>query len=62
MSENETSIVKSIIDKKFNKANEKFTDMMRNKVYKAVDDFKKGFTYVTQEHDKTPEPQEKADG
>ena len=57
MSENQTSIVKSIIDKKFNQANEKFTDMMRNKVYKAVDDFKKGFKYVT--HDKAPEVETK---
>ena len=60
MSENKTSIVMSINDKKFNQANEKFADMMRNKVYKAVDDFKKGFKYVT--HDKTLEPQEKTDG
>jgi len=60
MSENETSIVKSIIDKKFNQANKSFADMMRNKVYKAVDDFKKGFKYVTQE--KVPETQEKTDG
>ena len=57
MSENETSIVGSIIDKKFNKANEKFADMMRNKVYQAVDDFKKGFKYVT--HDKAPEVETK---
>jgi hypothetical protein len=57
MSENETSIVKSIIDKKFNQANEKFADMMRNKVYQAVDDFKKGFKYVT--HDKAPEVETK---
>ena len=57
MSEKEPSIVKSIIDKKFNQANEKFTDMIRNKVYKAVDDFKKGFKYVT--HDKAPEVETK---
>ena len=57
MSENETSIVKSIIDKKFNQANEKFADMMRNKVDQAVDDFKKGFKYVT--HDKAPEVETK---
>jgi len=57
MSENETSIVKSIIDKKFNQANKSFADMMRNKVYKAVDDFKKGFEYIT--HDKAPEVETK---
>ena len=60
MSENETSIVKSILDKKFNQANEKFADMMRNKVYQAVDGFKNGFKYVT--HEKPHEPQEKTDG
>ncbi len=54
------NLVKSIVDKKFTKANTSFADMMRNKVYKAVDDFKKGFKYVT--HDITPEPQEKTDG
>ena len=58
MSEND--LIKNISDKKFTKANSNFADMMRNKVYKAVDDFKKGFKYVT--HDKTPEPQEKTDG
>ena len=57
MSDSEESIVRNIIDKKFNQANEKFTDMMRNKVYKAVDDFKKGFKYVT--HDKAPEVETK---
>ena len=56
MSDSEESIVRNIIDKKFNQANEKFTDMMRNKVYKAVDDFKKGFKYIT--HDKAPETQQ----
>ena len=56
MSEN-TSIVKSIIDKKFTQANEKFADMMKNKIYKTVDDFKKGFKYVT--HDKAPEVETK---
>tara|TARA_B110000438_G_scaffold260254_1_gene270211 strand:+ start:160 stop:345 length:186 start_codon:yes stop_codon:yes gene_type:complete len=61
MSDSEESIVRNIIDKKFTKANGQFTDMMRNKVYKAVDDFKKGFKYVT--HDKAPEPQQdKTDG
>ena len=50
------NLVKNIIDKKFTKANSQFADMMRNKVYKAVDDFKKGFKYIT--HDKAPETQQ----
>ena len=57
MSEIETSIVKSINDKKFTQANLKFTDMMRNKVYKAVDDFKASFKYVT--HDQVKEVETK---
>ena len=60
MSENKTSIVMSINDKKFNQANEKFADMMKNKVYKAVDDFKKGFKYVT--HEIKPETKDNSDG
>ena len=60
MSDSEPSIVKNIIDKKFTKANSQFTDMMRNKIYTAVDDFKKGFKYIT--HDKAPEAQDKSDG
>ena len=60
MSDYEPSIVKNIIDKKFTKANNQFTDLMRNKIYTAVDDFKKGFKYIT--HDKEPEAQDKSDG
>ena len=60
MSDSEPSIIKNIIDKKFTKANSQFTDMMRNKIYTAVDDFKKGFKYIT--HDKAPEAQDKSDG
>ena len=57
MSDYEPSIVKNIIDKKFTKANNQFTDLMRNKIYTAVDDFKKGFKYIT--HDKAPEVETK---
>ena len=60
MSDSEPSIVKNIIDKKFTKANNQFTDMMRNKIYTAVDDFKKGYKYIT--HDKAPEADVKNDG
>ncbi len=49
MSDNNSNLIKNILNKKFTKANADFADMMRNKVYKAVDDFKKGFKYVTQE-------------
>jgi hypothetical protein len=60
MSDYEPSIVKNIIDKKFTKANNQFTDLMRNKIYTAVDDFKKGFKYIT--HDKEPVVKDTTDG
>ena len=60
MSDSESSIVKNIIDKKFTKANGQFTDMMRNKIYTAVDNFKQGFKYIT--HDKAPETKDNSDG
>lgn len=60
MSDSEPSIIKNIIDKKFTKANNQFTDLMRNKIYTAVDDFKKGFKYIT--HEKSPEVDVKNDG
>jgi hypothetical protein len=54
------NIVKNITDKKFTKANIQFADMMKNKVYRAVADFKKEFKYVT--HDVKPETKDNADG
>ena len=63
MSDNNPNLIQNILNKKFTKANVEFADMMRNKVYKAVDDFKKDFKYVTtQEQEKVPETQEKTDG
>ena len=60
MSDSEPNIIKNIIDKKFTKANNQFTDLMRNKIYSAVNDFKKGFKYIT--HEKSPEVDVKNDG
>ena len=61
MSDLKKSIVKNILDRKFSKANGEFADMMRNKVYNTIADFKKGFKYVAQE--KQPEPTaDKTDG
>ena len=42
-------IIQSVVDKKFTKANSDFSDMMRNKTYAAVDNFKQDFKYVTHE-------------
>ena len=48
MSELKQNIVKNILDRKFSKANSEFGDMMRNKVYDVIKDFKRDFNYVTQ--------------
>ena len=53
MSELKQSIVKNILDRKFTKANSEFGDMMKNKVYDAISNFKQSFKYVA--HVKQPE-------
>ena len=40
------SIVQSVIDKKFSRANSEFANLMRDKAYSAIDDFKNAFKYV----------------
>ena len=57
--EKQPNIIKSITDKKFTQANSEFANMMRNKTYAAVDNFKQNFKYVT--HEVKPEitPEEK---
>ena len=54
--EAQPNLIKSIIDKKFTQANSEFGNMMRNKAYSAIDDFKQAFKYVT--HEIKPEPEE----
>jgi hypothetical protein len=41
------SIIKNIIDKKFTKSNVQVGDMLKNKAFQAITDFKNGFKYVT---------------
>ena len=57
--EAQSNLIKSIIDKKFTQANSEFGNMMRNKAYAAVNNFKQAFKYVT--HEVKPEitPEEK---
>ena len=57
--EAQPNIIKSIIDKKFTQANSEFGDMMKNKAYAAIDDFKQAFKYVT--HEIKPEEAPKED-
>lgn len=49
------SFIKSIIDKKFTKANGSLGDMMKNKAMDAISDFKTSFKYVPNGCSKTTE-------
>ena len=40
------SIVQSVLDKKFSRANAEFANLMRDKAYAAIDDFKNAYSYV----------------
>ena len=40
------SLVQNVIDKKFSRANSDFANLMRDKAYAAIDDFKNAFKYV----------------
>ena len=40
------SLVQNVIDKKFSRANSEFANLMRDKAYSAIDDFKNAFQYV----------------
>mgnify|MGYP001216319017 FL=1 len=41
------NMIKNIIDKKFTKSNVQVGDMLKNKAFQAITDFKNGFKYVT---------------
>jgi len=40
------SLVQNVIDRKFSRANAEFANLMRDKAYAAIDDFKNAFKYV----------------
>ena len=40
------SIVQNVLDRKFSRANAEFANLMRDKAYAAIDDFKNEFKYV----------------
>ena len=40
------SLIQSVLDRKFSKANTEFANLMRDKAYAAIDDFKNAFKYV----------------
>ncbi len=58
------SIVQNVLDRKFSRANSEFANMMRDKAYAAIDDFKNAFKYVSvqkkEAEDTTKEPEKKA--
>ena len=41
------SIVQNVLDRKFSRANAEFANLMRDKAYAAIDDFKNAYSYVT---------------
>ena len=57
------SLIQSVLDRKFSKANTEFANLMRDKAYAAIDDFKNAYNYVSnqkaeKEADKQPEKKE----
>ena len=55
------SIVQSVLDKKFSRANAEFANLMRDKAYAAIDDFKNAYSYVAvqKKEAETKEPENK---
>ena len=65
MSDLKKNIIKNILDKKFNKANDDFASLMKTKTYDAIDNFKSAFKYTKLEPDVEPTdttPEETNDG
>ena len=57
MSDNDqVQMIKNVLDKKFTKSNIQLGDMLKNKAFQAISDFKNGFKYVTTQ--KVPETSE----
>ena len=56
MSDLKKNIIKNILDKKFNKANDDFTSLMKDKTYKAINDFKTAFKYTPSDKIAEEEP------
>ena len=65
MSDLKKNIIKNILDKKFNKANDDFASLMKDKTHGAIQDFKTSFKYTKLEPDVEPTdttPEETNDG
>ena len=46
MSDLKKNIIKNILDKKFNKANDDFSSLMKDKTHDAIQHFKSSFKYT----------------
>jgi hypothetical protein len=55
MSDLKKNIIKNILDKKFNKANDDFASLMKDKTHSAINDFKSAFKYTKLEPEVEPE-------
>ena len=55
------SIVQNVLDRKFSRANAEFANLMRDKAYAAIDDFKNAYSYVAvqKKEPETKEPENK---
>ncbi len=54
------SIIQSALDRKFSRANVEFANLMKDKAYAAIDDYKKAFKYVAiQQKEAEKEPEKK---
>ena len=54
------SIIQSVLDRKFSRANVEFANLMKAKAYAAIDDYKKAFKYVAiQQKEAEKEPEKK---
>ena len=56
MSDLKKNIIKNILDKKFNKANDDFASLMKDKTHNAIQDFKTSFKYAKFEPEVEVEP------
>lgn len=64
MSDLKQTIFQNILDKKFTKANKGFDDIMKDKVFSAINDFKNNFKYnpVDASEVEPTTPEDKQDG
>ena len=50
------NIIQNVLDRKFSRANVEFANLMKDKAYAAIDDFKNAFKYVAVQKAETEKP------